>query len=155
MNPYDALGGRETLIRHVVKVLEKQKYLPDDGRNFTYEAIADALNRMAEDVAESRAWRREGSGMRTEADHVVQVIAKALFDDGYLRGADTMRAADVPGPFSKMRSDAEAQRKRPTSATGREVANTFLRATVEDVSKPMADRIRAQLDDHPRRFREA
>jgi hypothetical protein len=53
--------------------------------------------------------------MRTEADQVLQVIAKALFDDGYLKSGETMR----------------------------EVALAFLRATVEDVNKSMAERMQA------------
>jgi hypothetical protein len=81
--------------------------------------------------------------MRTEADQVLQVIAKALFDDGYLKSGETMRATDVLVPFAKMRGHTEEQRKRPTTASGREVALAFLRATVEDVNKSMAERMQA------------
>jgi hypothetical protein len=87
----------------------------------------------------------EGGAVRTEADRVNQVIGAALYEDGYLRSDDNMAmpvAGLVPG-FSAMRRDATAFRARATAPTGRDAALSFLKATVEDVNKSMAERMEA------------
>lgn len=81
--------------------------------------------------------------MRSESDEVVQAIAQALHLDGYLRHDGVMRSSDVMPFFAKMRADAAEGRTMATPANGREAALHFLKATVEDAQKPMAERMEA------------
>lgn len=81
-------------------------------------------------------------GMESPRDTLLRHVVEVLNKDGYARG-DPPLSGDYIAAFHKMRSDAAEHRKRPTVATGRETALAFLKATVEDVHKTMAERTEA------------
>lgn len=74
-------------------------------------------------------------------DILLRHIVEALLKDGYAEPGAT--AEEYGRAFQRMRSDAEEGRKKATPASGRAVALAFLKATVEDVHKPMAERMEA------------
>jgi len=80
------------------------------------------------------------------AREVIATIGRGLHEAGYWRESDERRHDGyiaLMGAFRRMAEDAEKQRKRPTTADGREAALAFLKATVEDATKHMHERTEA------------
>lgn len=74
-------------------------------------------------------------------DTLLRHMVEALLKDGYTEPGAT--SEEHARAFERMRSDAAEGRKKPTVASSREVALSFLHSTVEDANKPMSERMDA------------